>query len=79
MAQPETERICDEMSQKIIETAEALVMTQGTHMLTVRSILKELNITNRVFYNRFRNIDEVLNIVYKNTSMKVRESFLKKL
>ena len=44
MAQAETERICDEMSQKIIETAEALVMTQGTHMLTVRSILKELNI-----------------------------------
>lgn len=79
MAQAETELICDEMSQKIIEAAETLVTLHGTHMLTVRSILKELDITNRVFYNRFHNIDEVLHIVYKNTSMKVRESFLKKL
>ncbi len=79
MAQGETELICDEMSEKIIETAESLVMNHGTHMLTVRSILKELNITNRVFYNRFHNIEDVLHIVYRNISMKVRESFLKKL
>ena len=37
-------------------------------------ILKRLNITNRVFYNRFHNVGEVLAIVYKNTVLKVRKS-----
>ncbi|MBQ8576808.1 MAG: TetR/AcrR family transcriptional regulator [Clostridia bacterium] len=67
-------RIHDAMSDKIIETAEALVMQDGAEDLTVRKILRTLNITNRVFYNRFHNIGEVLEIVYRSTIMKVRES-----
>ncbi len=68
--------IRDQMSDKIIETAELLVTHEGAEGLTVRRILQTLNITNRVFYNRFRNIGEVLEIVYRNTVMKVRESIM---
>lgn len=66
--------IADKMSEIIIETAKNLVTLNGVDNLTVRQILKELNITNRVFYNRFHNIDEVLDVVYKNTTLRIRES-----
>ena len=68
--------ISDEMSEKILEAAENIVMTCGAGTLKVRKILTTLNITNRVFYNRFHNIDEVLAIVYENTTLKIRESIL---
>lgn len=74
MATVKADLISDEMSQKIIETAEKLVTLNGAHTITVRQVLKELGITNRVFYNRFPNINEVLEIVYKNTILKIRES-----
>ncbi|MBQ7298803.1 MAG: TetR/AcrR family transcriptional regulator [Clostridia bacterium] len=67
-------RIRDEMSDKIIETAEQLATTEGAHTLTVRKILQKLGITNRVFYNRFHNIEEVLEIIYRNMIIKIRES-----
>ena len=70
----EDKLITDEMSFKIIETAENLVTANGARNINVRQILKELEITNRVFYNRFHNIKEVLDIIYKNTIMKRRES-----
>ena len=54
------DRIRDEMSEKIIEVAEQLATTEGAGTLTVRKILQTMDITNRVFYNRFRNIEEVL-------------------
>jgi len=69
-----TELIKDEMSETIISCAEKLVLTEGANTLTVRKILKDLNITNRVFYNRFHNIEDVLAVVYKNTVLKMRES-----
>ena len=68
------DRIRDEMAEKIIETAEHLVTTEGAHTLTVRKILQTLNITNRVFYNRFHNIEEVLEIIYRSMIVKIRES-----
>ena len=67
-----SELIWDEMSEKIIEATEGLVMASG--QVTVRDVLKKLDITNRVFYNRFHNIEDVLEIVYVNTVKKVRES-----
>ena len=48
---------------------------RGSDSVTVRDILRALGITNRVFYNRFKNIGEVLDIVYENTILKMRESF----
>ncbi|MBO5452770.1 MAG: TetR/AcrR family transcriptional regulator [Clostridia bacterium] len=74
MADKNDNLIKDEMSEKIISAAEALVTQVGAKEITVRQILQKLDITNRVFYNRFHNIDEVLQIVYTNTTMKVRES-----
>lgn len=71
--------IADEMSDRIVEIAKNLVTLQGVSNLTVRRILKELNITNRVFYNRFHNIEEVLDVVYKNTTLKMRESIADEL
>jgi len=72
----ENRMIVDEMSNKIIKTAEGIVTLQGRNALTVRKILQELGITNRVFYNRFRNIDQVLEVVYENTTLKMRESMV---
>ena len=68
------ELIRDAMSETIIQTVENMVMENGAHGITVRKVLAVLSISNRVFYNRFRNIEEVLEIVYKNTIIKVRES-----
>jgi len=70
--------ISDDMSLKIIETAGQLALNYGVNVLNVRKILQTLNITNRVFYNRFRNIEEVLEIVYKKTALKIRESIISK-
>ena len=55
--------INDKTSDRIIEIATKLVKSEGAHNVTVRKVLKELGATNRVFYNRFRNIAEVLEIV----------------
>jgi AcrR family transcriptional regulator len=66
------ELICDEMSQTIIDTAEKIAISSGAESVTVRRILQALGITNRVFYNRFRNVDEVLYIAYRNTALKAR-------
>lgn len=70
--------ISDEMSEKIIQTVEKLATTDGAHTVNVRKVLQELDITNRVFYNRFKNIDEVLQIVYEDTILKIREKLKNK-
>lgn len=71
--------IYDEMSEKIIETAQSLVMENGSDNLNVRMILRKMNITNRVFYNRFHNMNEVLAIVYKNITATLRQSLEEEL
>ena len=74
MKEKEQVLIQDEMSDRIIDTARQITITQGTENINVRRILQTLGITNRVFYNRFHNIDEVLKIVYLDTVLKMRES-----
>ena len=68
------ELICDEMSEKIIDAAVKLAVSEGAHNINVRKILNYLGITNRVFYNRFHNIEEVLNIISENSIQEVRKS-----
>lgn len=70
--------ISDEMSLKIIETTEQLALNFGASSINVRKVLQTLGITNRVFYNRFSNIEEVLDIVYRKTALKIRESIISK-
>ena len=78
MENKENTMICDEMTKHIIEAAEKLAVLQGAGSITVRKILEELGITNRVFYNRFHNITEVLDIVYENMVHKIREGITAK-
>lgn len=68
------ELIQDHLSDKIIDVARQLAQTKKIEKITVRDILKTMNLSNRVFYNRFHNIDEVLTILYQETIQKVRES-----
>lgn len=74
MSEEKNELIHDVMSKLIIRTVEEMVTQNGAAGINVRKVLQKLNISNRVFYNRFHNIDEVLAIVYKSTIIKVRES-----
>ncbi len=69
-----TELIKDEMSDEIIKVAQRMAMQKGAHEVNVSRILAEMGITNRVFYNRFSNINEVLEIVYKNAVIKMHGS-----
>ncbi len=73
MANDDKMMINDEMSDMIIDAAAKLATSDGANSLTVRKVLRELDITNRVFYNRFHNIDEVLEIVYKRTVIQMRQ------
>ncbi len=66
--------IYDEMSDKIIEATTRLVKETGAQGVTVRTILKELDISNRVFYNRFHNLDEVLQTVYINLLTQLKKN-----
>lgn len=66
--------IYDEVSEQIIDAAEKLTVSEGAHSLNVRKILNNLGITNRVFYNRFHNIEEVLGIISERSILKVRKS-----
>jgi AcrR family transcriptional regulator len=67
-------RIRDEISDRIIEIVARIAEEEGAHKVTVRKIITELGVTNRVFYNRFANCDEVLRIVYRNAVMHMREN-----
>ena len=75
MSEAAVSLIHDEMSQKIINAVEEIAMEGGAATLTVRQILRKLDISNRVFYNRFPNIESVLDIVYRNTIVKIRTAF----
>ena len=66
--------ISDTMSDRIVTAAEKIVTARGLEGLNVRRILQELNISNRVFYNRFHNVHEVLEIVYIRMAQRVREN-----
>lgn len=74
MAAAQTERIHDEISEKIIGIVQRIAADEGAHKVTVKKIISELGVTNRVFYNRFANCDEVLRIVYKNAVEHMRET-----
>ncbi len=74
MATEKYDLISDKMSEHIVDAAEGLATAYGAHNVTVSKVLRELGITNRVFYNRFHNIREVLDMVYQRIIMQIRES-----
>lgn len=69
-----TELITDAVSDNIIEITEKLVTENGAHSVTASSVIRVLGVSNRVFYNRFHNIDEVLKIVYRNLVLRMRKN-----
>ena len=71
---PKQERIRDDISDQIVEIVASIAAAEGAHKVTVKKIIGELGVTNRVFYNRFANIDEVLRIVYRNAVVNMREN-----
>lgn len=68
--------IHDEVSGKIVETAAELALNEGAGEVTVRKIIRALGVTNRVFYNRFHNTEEVLSLVYRDMAVQMRQSVL---
>lgn len=66
--------IKDAVSNNIIEITEKLVTEKGADSVTVSSVIRALGVSNRVFYNRFHNIDEVLKIVYSNLVLRMRKN-----
>lgn len=66
-------RIDDETTSKIIKVATEIVNERGVENLTVSAIIRELKVSNRVFYNRFCNINELLEVMYELSVMKMRE------
>lgn len=66
--------IRDEISEEMIRVAEKLVKREGARNVTVRKILQTMGVTNRVFYNRFKNMDEVLELVYKKAVTEMHAS-----
>lgn len=70
-------KIQDEISTKIIDTVTKMVYDGGAKNINVQMVLKKLKITNRVFYNRFKNIDEVLLSVSQNLVHKMRQCMLR--
>ncbi len=71
---PVSELITDSVSEKIIRVTERLVTEKGADGVSVSEVLRTLGVSNRVFYNRFHNIDEVLKIVYKNLVVRMRKN-----
>lgn len=70
-------RLEDAVSRKIIDIATEIVNAEGAEHLTVKRILAQLGTTNRVFYNRFQNVEDVLQNVYENAVIGMRECVIK--
>ena len=66
--------IRDDISEQIIAIAAEMTREEGAHTVNVRRIIGKLGVTNRVFYNRFKNCDEVLRIVYQRAVEDMRLS-----
>ena len=69
-----TELITDAVSDNIIEITEKLVTENGAHSVTASSVIRALGVSNRVFYNLFHNIYEVLKILYRNLVLRMRKN-----
>lgn len=76
MTQKKPDLIYDEVSEEIVSVAENLARQEGVKNITVRQILTRMGVTNRVFYNRFHNLDEVLEIIYRKAVVRMRESLI---
>ncbi len=63
----------DELTDQIIDVATDIAYSDGVAHISVKRIISEMGVSNRVFYNRFRNIQDVLDIVYHRIVGQIRE------
>ncbi len=73
MAFSNDKKIVDNISEEIINKFTDMIYTKGVNNVTVKDILKEMDMTNRVFYNRFQNIEEVFSIVRQRLMDRTRK------
>ncbi|MBR3447438.1 MAG: TetR/AcrR family transcriptional regulator [Oscillospiraceae bacterium] len=73
-AEKRSDKIQDGLSEQIVQIVARLAAEEGAHKVTAKQVINELGMTNRVFYNRFSNIDEVLRIVYRNAVVQMHEN-----
>ena len=66
--------IYDEISENIVFVAGELAREQGARNVTVKKVIDKIGVSNRVFYNRFHNINDVLELVHDAAVLKMRES-----
>lgn len=74
MAEKETVMITDEITEEIVGVAEEIARQEGVRAVTVRKIISKMGVTNRVFYNRFANVDAVWELIYLRAVNKMHES-----
>lgn len=68
-------KIEDEISLKIIDTAMEIASEEGIASLTVSKIINRMDVTNRVFYNRFKDVPDVIAAVYDKVVFQLRGCF----
>ena len=73
-AEKRPDKIQDALSEQIVQIVARLAAEEGAHKVTAKQVINELGMANRVFYNRFSNIDEVLRIVYRNAVVQMHEN-----
>ena len=73
-AEKRPDKIQDALSEQIVQIVARLAAEEGAHKVTAKQVINELGMANRVFYNRFANIDEVLRIVYRNAVEQMHEN-----
>ncbi len=73
MAFSNDKKIVDNISEDIVNKLTEMIYSKGMNNVTVKDILKEMDMTNRVFYNRFQNIEEVFGIVHQRLIDKTRK------
>ena len=73
-AEKRPDKIQDALSEQIVQIVARLAAEEGAHKVTAKQVINELGMANRVFYNRFSNIDEVLRIVYARSVAQTREA-----
>lgn len=68
-------QIEDDVSLKIIDTAMEIALEEGMASLTVSKIINRMGVTNRVFYNRFKDILDVITAIYDEVVHQLRSCF----
>ena len=66
----------DELTDRIVDVATEIAYSDGVSHISVKRIISEMGVSNRVFYNRFRNIQDVLDIVYHRIVHQIRSCIL---